>query len=256
MQRGADVPVSNRHQPSPTSQPPSRTYRPRSRPASGFWLQPLKFRLPAPPPRIAADSFGIRGVCSKACSKRAPKAFAPEARHRFDDQRDLRPYLLQIARNVAVDHWRALRRHILVGDLLAEHLGPSNEASTREEDEWACADVRAVVECFISSMSAEERQGYEALYVRGLSQRAAAAELGVGRQVLRTIEGRLRSRLEQALTRAGHVEKRQTRVVSLARRKPSSAAVRGFDRATLGAADRPPRGRAREVTEGLSESKR
>ena len=33
------------------SQPPSRTYRPRSHPSSGFWVQPLKFRLPAPPSR-------------------------------------------------------------------------------------------------------------------------------------------------------------------------------------------------------------
>jgi hypothetical protein len=49
MQRGPDRPVSNRHQPSPTSQPPPRTYRPRSRPALGFWFRPLKFRLPAPP---------------------------------------------------------------------------------------------------------------------------------------------------------------------------------------------------------------
>ena len=49
MQRGPDRLVSTRHQPSRTSQPPTRTYRPRSRPALGFWFRPLKFRLPAPP---------------------------------------------------------------------------------------------------------------------------------------------------------------------------------------------------------------
>lgn len=49
MQRYPDRPVSNRHQPPRTSWAPARTYRPRSRPASGFWFRPLKFRLPAPP---------------------------------------------------------------------------------------------------------------------------------------------------------------------------------------------------------------
>jgi RNA polymerase sigma factor (sigma-70 family) len=137
------------------------------------------------------------------------KAFAPEARQRFDDQRELRPYLLQIARHVAVDHWRARRRHVLVDDdRLAEHLMIRSEEITREDDQWGGADVVAVVERFIGAMSAEERRGYEALYVRGLSQREAAAELGVGRQVVRTVEGRLRTGLERALTRAGHVEKR------------------------------------------------
>ena len=93
-------------------------------------------------------------------------------------------------------------------DLLAQNLGPSDETSTREADEWVGADVVGIVERFIGSMSAQERQGYEALYVRGLSQREAAAELGVGRQVVRTIEGRLRTGLERALARTGHVERR------------------------------------------------
>lgn len=135
------------------------------------------------------------------------KAFTPEARHRFDHQRAFRPYLLQIARNAAVDHWRARRRHVLVdGDRLAEHLIHDQEVSARDDD-WAGADIVAVVERFVGSMSPQERRGYEALYVRGLSQREAAVELGVGRQVVRTIEGRLRAGLERALARSGHVEK-------------------------------------------------
>jgi RNA polymerase sigma-70 factor, ECF subfamily len=154
----------------------------------------------APYDQLASD---LADVVQEAFAK----AFAPEARRRFDDQRAFRPYLLQIARNAAVDHWRARRRHVLVdGDRLAEHLVRDEEVSAHDE-EWAGADVVAVVERFIGTMSAEERRGYEALYVRGLSQREAAVELGVGRQVVRTIEGRLRTGLERALARSGHVEK-------------------------------------------------
>jgi RNA polymerase sigma-70 factor, ECF subfamily len=151
----------------------------------------------APYDQLASD---LADVVQEAFAK----AFAPEARRRFDDQRAFRPYLLQIARNAAVDHWRARRRHVLVdGDRLAEHLVRDEEVSAHDE-EWAGADVVAVVERFIGT---EERRGYEALYVRGLSQREAAVELGVGRQVVRTIEGRLRTGLERALARSGHVEK-------------------------------------------------
>src|SRR5947207_9223725 len=40
------------------------------------------------------------------------KAFAPEARRRFDASRPYKPYLAQIARNTAVDHWREMRRYV------------------------------------------------------------------------------------------------------------------------------------------------
>ena len=75
--------------------------------------------------------------------------------------------------------------------VLAERLGPGDEASTPEEDGWAGADIVAVIERFIGSMSAEERRGYEAMYVRGLSQREAAADLVIDCQVFRTMEARL-----------------------------------------------------------------
>jgi hypothetical protein len=78
MQRRPDRLVSNRHQPSPTSQPPSRTYRPRSRLAWVFWFRPLKFRLPAPPqkPNDLAEGVGQRTRVER------PELLRPEPRRR------------------------------------------------------------------------------------------------------------------------------------------------------------------------------
>jgi RNA polymerase sigma factor (sigma-70 family) len=139
------------------------------------------------------------------------KAFAPDARRRFDEQRAIGPYLLQIARNAAIDHWRARRRHVLVdGDQLAERLAGDAEASARADESWASPDVAAAVERFIGSLAEEERRVHDALYVRGLSQREAAADLGVGRQVIRTVEAKLRAGLQRELARAGCLEGRSS----------------------------------------------
>jgi DNA-directed RNA polymerase specialized sigma24 family protein len=46
---------------------------------------------------------------------------------------------------------------------------------------------------------------HDAIYVDGLSQREAAAALGLGRQTVRTRDGRLRHVLRRALTSAGPV---------------------------------------------------
>jgi DNA-directed RNA polymerase specialized sigma24 family protein len=48
-------------------------------------------------------------------------------------------------------------------------------------------------------LSPELKKVHEAMYVQGLSQREAAAALGLGRQVVRTLESRLREGLRAAL---------------------------------------------------------
>jgi RNA polymerase sigma-70 factor (ECF subfamily) len=130
------------------------------------------------------------------------KAFAPEARLRFDASRAYQPYLAQIARNVAVDHWRQMRRYI-PSDLeqLIERLSLEAEAAAAH-NEWADPETVALVDRFVGSLDDESRRIHEALYVQGLSQREAAAALGLGRQVIRTTEAKLRSGLRRELSRA------------------------------------------------------
>src|SRR5262252_986635 len=77
------------------------------------------------------------------------KAFAPDARQRFDASRPYEPYLAQITRNVAIDHWRQLRRYV-PSDL--EHLIDklSLEADTGSgAKDWADAETVALVKRYL-----------------------------------------------------------------------------------------------------------
>jgi RNA polymerase sigma factor (sigma-70 family) len=133
------------------------------------------------------------------------KAFAPEARRRFDATRPYRPYLAQIARNVAVDYWRQMRRYVPC-DLtqLIERLSLDESVSNVDNgrDDWADPETVAVVDRYIASLDEESRRVHDAVYVQGLSQREAAALLGLGRQIVRTKEDHLRRGLRRELARA------------------------------------------------------
>jgi len=69
-------------------------------------------------------------------------------------------------------------------------------------NDWADAETVAVVEGYLASLDSETRRVHEALYVKGMSQREAAAVLGLGRQAIRTKEAKLRSGLRRELSRA------------------------------------------------------
>jgi len=129
------------------------------------------------------------------------KAFAPEARRRFDAARPFEPYLAQITRNVAVDHWRQMRRYV-PSDIEQVIDRLSLEGDGGETHEWADAETVAVVNRYLASLDEETRRVHDALYVRGMSQRDAAHALGLGRQVIRTKEAKLRRGLRRELSRA------------------------------------------------------
>lgn len=132
------------------------------------------------------------------------KAFAPEARRRFDASRPFEPYLAQIARNVAVDHWRLLQRYVPSDlDHLIDRLSLEAEPDGVAGNDFADTETVAVVNSYLASLDEESRRVHDALYVKGLSQRDAAALLGVDRQVVRTKEAKLRKGLRRALARTG-----------------------------------------------------
>ena len=132
------------------------------------------------------------------------KSFAPEARRRFDASRPFEPYLTQIARNVAIDHWRLLQRYVPSDlDQLIDRLSLEAEPDGVSGNDFADAETIAVVNRYLASLDEESRRVHDALYVKGLSQRDAAALLGVDRQVVRTKEAKLRKGLRRALARTG-----------------------------------------------------
>src|SRR5262245_45088974 len=136
------------------------------------------------------------------------KAFAPEARRRFDASRPYEPYLAQITRNVVVDTWRQMRRYVPADlDQLIDRLSLDADGTGSTNDNgWSDAETVALVNRYIASLDPESRRVHEALYVKGMSQRDAAAELGLGRQVIRTKEARLREGLRRELARAARAE--------------------------------------------------
>jgi RNA polymerase sigma factor (sigma-70 family) len=128
------------------------------------------------------------------------RVFSKSCRLGFDGLREFGPYLHAIARNVLADWARRRGREIPSGWL--EETGSSlPEPLAEEESPWSDPDTTALVRDYIEKLPPLERAVHDALYRQGLSQRTAAEALGITRQRLRTLEGRLRQGLRKALKR-------------------------------------------------------
>jgi RNA polymerase sigma-70 factor (ECF subfamily) len=129
------------------------------------------------------------------------KAFSASSRKSFDGARDFGPYVGGIARNVLVDRARRSGRELLMPEVPFE---PAQAAAGGDPyadivARWEEPETVAVAARFVESLPPELARIHRALYVDGLSQREAAAELGITRQAVRTLEGKLREGLRQAL---------------------------------------------------------
>jgi RNA polymerase sigma-70 factor (ECF subfamily) len=154
------------------------------------------------------------------------RAFAPQTRASFDGCRPYGHYLAQIARNVVVDHWRATRRQVPLDlDPLLDAMSLEADDAGKHTERWADGETVAAVERYLAALSPELQQVHDALYVRGLSQREAAAALGLGRQAVRGLESRLRAGLRRHLQDSGQLEPDGLALGSL-----SSAPARGHGR--------------------------
>ena len=100
-----------------------------------------------------------------------------------------RAYLFTIARNLGIDRWRRRRNRISV-----ELDGGSEAVSICPDDLAAERELRAQTEAlsqYVEQLPSSIARVYETRFVRGLSQRDAAAALGISRRQLRTLEQRL-----------------------------------------------------------------
>jgi RNA polymerase sigma factor (sigma-70 family) len=130
------------------------------------------------------------------------KAFSRKSRQSFNENLDFAPYVSTIARNVLVDWLRKSGKEIpLDGQALA---ATADGLAWAEENDGPWTDPRtlAIVRDYLRELSPQLRLVHEKRYVMSLSQREAAAELGITRQVLRTQEEQLRHGLERALQEA------------------------------------------------------
>jgi RNA polymerase sigma factor (sigma-70 family) len=130
------------------------------------------------------------------------KAFAVPAREAFDGLREYGPYLYAVARNVLADWGRRSGRELPTETDRLQQAG--DDAWVPDDDElgpWADPDTIALVRRYLDGLDPELQRVHQARFVTGLSQRDAADQLGIGRQTLRTLEGRLRAGLERELER-------------------------------------------------------
>jgi RNA polymerase sigma factor (sigma-70 family) len=174
---------------------------------------------------VSADSVRVGGVGETGPELRDlvqevfTKALSPEARRTYDGLRPYGPYVFAIARNVLADWQRRSGREVPTD-------GTSLEASLEAmppavDDVHAYADQGTVdiVERFVRGLPADLRALHEHRFVRGLSQRDAAAALGLSRQNVRTIEEKLRTMLRDTLAD----EERRPRPAALNPSSPGGA---------------------------------
>jgi RNA polymerase sigma factor (sigma-70 family) len=154
---------------------------------------------------VRGDSVMLSGVGNSQVDLRDlvhevfAKTFAPDVRRTYDGVRPFGPYLYAVARNVLADWGRRAGREVPTEEPTIEAaLEPHEPPETP-----AYSDDRtvAIVERFIRELPADLRALHQQRSVAGLSQREAAQALGLTRQVLRTMEGRLRDMLRERLAR-------------------------------------------------------
>ena len=133
------------------------------------------------------------------------RAFEPRARASYDGIRPYGPYLKTIARNVVLRGFRA--REVQFPEVGSEgEAGPielaDSEAAT-PEDTVASEQVRGVVAAYLQTLHEDDRELLRVRFIEGVSQRDAAARLGLGRQQIRGREHKLRKGLLAFLREQG-----------------------------------------------------
>ncbi len=130
------------------------------------------------------------------------RAFSEKGRRAYDGLRDYGPYLYAIARNVLVD-WARVRGREIPAPWAELEAAVEMTPMIEDTAPWAAPETIRVVEEYLSALPQNLREVHKLRHEEGLSQEQAAQRLGVGRQTLRTLEGRLREGLAAALDSAG-----------------------------------------------------
>lgn len=129
------------------------------------------------------------------------KAFSPSGRGGYDGVRAYEPYLMMIARNMAVDWLRRRGRLVVLAPEVLEQL-PAEGSPHEEEPPWDSPANLKVLETYLASLPPDLAALHRHRYQEGLTQEQAARALSLTRQNLRTLEERLRRGLRAALEQA------------------------------------------------------
>ena len=133
------------------------------------------------------------------------RAFAPEARARYDGLRPYGAYLAAIARNWALNELRRARPAELTQEI-EETTGSVDALPPSPEREAEDRELERLLADFQGNLSPELQRLWELRFDQGLAQEAAALALGKSRIQLRRLESRLKVDLLSFLQRSGHLE--------------------------------------------------
>lgn len=140
------------------------------------------------------------------------RAFEQRARTGYDGLRPYRPYLLRIAKNYRIDVFRR-ERHV------ESERGPNDESGRVDLDRMmdlsspiAPLDIEGShhhqsqleqTQIFLSGLSEDERRFVTLRFVQEQPQAVVAANLGVTRRKVRTLEAQIQRQLQQHLAQQG-----------------------------------------------------
>jgi RNA polymerase sigma-70 factor, ECF subfamily len=130
------------------------------------------------------------------------RSFAAGARAAYDGVREYGAYLYAIARNAVVDRARRTRRELPTSWRELERFRDEELEPNDARSPWSDEETIAVVRDYLAALSDDLKRVHQARYVEGASQREAADRLGISRQNLRTLEGKLRDGLRAKLSRS------------------------------------------------------
>lgn len=176
--------------------------------------------------RVAGDNGPPRGPELDDLTQEVfARAFSPRTRALYDGQREYRPYLLQIARNLLIDRWRLRQRQIRT-----EPLGQVDDLPMAAADPER-HDLLRTVERSLAGVPPRLRDLYARRFVVGMTQERAARAMGISRQTVRTLELELKQRLWSAL----HQEEGDEQLVSPPRETTGARHPRAVAAASISA---------------------
>lgn len=156
--------------------------------------------------RGVAGPQGVAGVADPSAQQDLVQdvfvqLLAPALRARYDGLRPYAALVCGVTRNLLLDRARQQGRQLqhLQGGLDDAQLEQWQPSEPLPDELLADAEQRALVQQYVASLPPLEQELVRLRFEQGLSQRDAAEAAGVGRQQLRTLEGKLRDGLRRFL---------------------------------------------------------